>query len=183
MTTIGVISDTHIRAGGTRAMPQRVWELFADVNLILHGGDLTHERVISELEAIAPVLAVHGNNDTWELMQKLPTSRRIEIENCILGLTHGDLPGPSVSRVAPLPFEGNRHTAANAWSHFEHDGDISCVVFGHSHRPLCEWHDFEDRRILFFNPGSPTDKRYGPHYGLGILRIHGTEISPELILW
>lgn len=183
MTTIGVISDTHIRAGGARVMPQRVWELFADVSLILHGGDLTHERVLTELETIAPVLAVHGNNDTWELNQRLPTSRRITVESCVLGMTHGDVTAGGIARVAPLPFEGNRHTAANAWSHFAHDGDVSCVVFGHSHRPLCQWHEAEDRRVLFFNPGSPTDKRYGPNFGLGLLRIDGDKIEPELVLW
>lgn len=183
MTTIGVISDTHIRAIGTRVMPQRVWELFADVSLILHGGDLTHERVLTELETIAPVMAVHGNNDTWELEQKLPTSRRIKIEDCTLGLAHGDVPVQGIHRVTALPFEGNRHAAAHAWSHFAHDENISCVVFGHSHRPLCQWHDFEDQRVLFFNPGSPTDKRYGPNFGLGLLRIDGAKIEPELVLW
>jgi predicted phosphodiesterase len=34
-----------------------------------------------------------------------------------------------------------------------------------------------------FNPGSPTDKRYGPHHSLGILRIDGHKIEGEIITW
>jgi putative phosphoesterase len=128
--------------------------------------------VLTDLETIAPVLAVYGNNDGWELTNKLPQTRRVPVEECVIGLTHGDLSGRQSNR-APLEFAGNRYAAAQAWSHFEHDGDISCVVFGHSHRPLCEWHEVAGKRVLMFNPGSPTDKRYGPHHSLGILRSDG----------
>ena len=44
-------------------------------------------------------------------------------------------------------------------------------------------HEVAGRKILLFNPGSPTDRRYAPHYGLGILRIDGTQLDPELITW
>jgi putative phosphoesterase len=182
MTTIGVISDTHIRTGGKRQLPPRVFDDFKDVSLILHGGDLTSEHVLTDLETIAPVLAVFGNNDGWELTNKLPQTRRIPVEDCIIGLTHGDLSAGN-QIVKPLEFAGNRYAAAQALSHFEHDGDISCVVFGHSHRSLCEWHAVEGKRVLVFNPGSPTDKRYGPHYSLGILRVDGSQIEGEIISW
>jgi hypothetical protein len=69
------------------------------------------------------------------------------------------------------------------WSHFEHDGDISCVFSGIRIVPLCEWHEVAGKRVLMFNPGSPTDKRYGPHHSLGILRVDGSQISGEIITW
>ena len=61
--TIGLISDTHIPK---RAMcvPKRVFEIFENVDYIIHAGDLVELSVVDELEQIAPVLAVHGNMDT-----------------------------------------------------------------------------------------------------------------------
>ena len=65
---IGLISDTHIPK---RAMciPQRVFEIFKNVDFIIHAGDLVELTVIDELEQIAPVLAVHGNMDGPEVWQ------------------------------------------------------------------------------------------------------------------
>ena len=50
---IGLISDTHI-PDRAREIPQKVFETFDNVDLILHAGDLTSPKVIEELEKIAP---------------------------------------------------------------------------------------------------------------------------------
>ena len=178
---IGVISDTHLGASSRRVLPSLVFSEFEGVDLILHGGDLTHSRVISELETIAPVMAVRGNNDGSEL--GLPVSRRLELGGCIIGMAHGDRAHGSFT-PPPLPYPGNTHAAANALSHFVYDGDVSCVIFGHSHRPLCAWHPLSDKReILLLNPGSPTDKRWGPHFGIALLEIENGALTPETIQW
>ena len=62
--TIGLISDTHIPK---RAMcvPKRVFEIFENVDYIIHAGDLVELSVIDELEQIAPVLGSarqHGHS-------------------------------------------------------------------------------------------------------------------------
>ena len=57
--TIGVISDTHIPH--FKKLPEAIWEHFAEVELIIHAGDLSVLSVIAELETIAPVVAVQGN--------------------------------------------------------------------------------------------------------------------------
>ena len=54
---IGVISDTH------GYFDPRLPALFAGVDHILHAGDIGRYDIISELENIAPVTAVLGNND------------------------------------------------------------------------------------------------------------------------
>ena len=54
---IGVISDTHGKLRST------VFDAFEGVDLILHAGDIGGLDIITELEAIAPVQAVHGNTD------------------------------------------------------------------------------------------------------------------------
>ncbi|MBW2622762.1 MAG: metallophosphoesterase family protein, partial [Deltaproteobacteria bacterium] len=59
---IGLISDTHIPEAGD-SLPERVREVFSDVELILHAGDLHVLDVLDWLEQIAPVKAVRGNGD------------------------------------------------------------------------------------------------------------------------
>jgi hypothetical protein len=53
------------------------------------------------------------------------------------------------------------------------DSDI--IVFGHTHRPFNE--KVSDK--LFFNPGSPTDKRLEKNYTFGIIEIE-EEIKAEI---
>ena len=53
---------------------------------------------------------------------------------------------------------------------------VDCIVFGHSHIPLCE----KRENILFFNPGSPTDKIFAPFNSYGILEI-GEKVEGTII--
>lgn len=183
MRTIGIISDTHIRAGGKRQLPARVFDVFKDVDFILHGGDVTDDSVISDLETLAPTFGVHGNNDDWSVLERWPATRFLTIEGCNIGLVHGHL---AKGRSTPLDIAGNRETAGHALSHFLDESGAptaDCIIFGHSHRPVIFWHEVAGRKILLFNPGSPTDRRYAPQFGLGLLRIDNNELKPELILW
>jgi putative phosphoesterase len=184
---IGVISDTHLRFRGSRGIPPIVFERFEGVDLILHAGDLCVARAVDDLEALAPVVAVRGNNDGPEL--DLSESRRLELGGCIVGLVHGDRfargesdPQTGRSRVpSALPYKGNTQTGAFALSHFP-DADV--VVFGHSHRPLCVLHAREDgSQVLLLNPGSPTDRRFAAHFGIAILEVENGQASAEPILW
>ncbi len=182
MKRIGIISDTHIRDVTARGIPSEVFEAFQGVDLILHGGDVTVPEVLETLKTVAPVVVVRGNNDFGEL-RDLPVSLRVEVEEVVIGLVHGDEPafGRRVRSLENAP--GNKQTAANAISHFEFDGDIDCIVFGHSHRPLLRTHEVGGRSLLLVNPGSPTDKRYAPQYGCAVLEISGRQIEPRLITW
>ena len=54
---VGLISDTH---GQLRASAMHALE---GVELILHAGDVGNRDVLIELNALAPVQAVHGNVD------------------------------------------------------------------------------------------------------------------------
>ena len=55
---IGLISDTH------NHLDPRVPTIFAGVDHILHAGDVGLSLILNELELIAPVTAVLGNNDS-----------------------------------------------------------------------------------------------------------------------
>lgn len=185
---IGVLSDTHVTQGGKRVLPPRLWDDFQGVELILHAGDLVAPRVITELETIAPVLAVEGNNDPASL--HLPTFRRLELGGLIVGMAHGDRFASSsgASKVVPLPlsYPGNGQTSAFALSHVP-DADV--MIFGHSHRPLIAravlgGDLFErEREVLLLNPGSPTDKRWSANWGVAILEIERGAARAQALLW
>jgi len=57
MTMVGIISDTH---GLLR--PEALTALQGS-HLIIHAGDIGKPEVLTALEALAPVIAVKGNND------------------------------------------------------------------------------------------------------------------------
>ena len=180
MKKLDVISDTHLSEGGSRSLPARVFDYFAGVDLIIHAGDFTSRRALLELESIAPVLGVRGNNDPAHL--ELPRTRRIEIEGVVIGLCHGDR-GQNLVEKPLGQAAGNNSTAANALSLFEFEDDVRCLIFGHSHNPLLLWHRHNGRELLFFNPGSPTDKRFGPYFGCGMLTVNNGILEPKLWTW
>lgn len=37
--------------------------------------------------------------------------------------------------------------------------------------------------MTFFNPGSPTDKRWHPHFGIGLIDVTADRVRPDLILF
>ena len=154
---IGVLSDTHIPMRA-RYIPAEVFNAFANVDLILHAGDITEWSVIEELAALAPVEAVAGNMDR-ELRLKLERLRVIEVGKVKIGLVHGDGGGYSTPFGVRQYFSG-----------------VQCVVFGHTHRPYNEWHG----DTLVFNPGSPTDYRMMPMGSYGMLYVKDDHVWGEI---
>lgn len=154
---IAVLSDTHLRVGSS--LPRFVWENLTQIDMIIHAGDLTHMGVIEELACIAPVRAVRGNCDGWDV--SLPYRDLIECDGLRIGLIHGN---------------GGRgkSTPERAYAAFE-DTSVDLIVFGHSHMPFMEWRN----GILMFNPGSPTDKRREPQYSFGLLDIQQGQVNAK----
>jgi putative phosphoesterase len=85
---IGVISDTHLRSSA-KLLPNIIYQVFDGVDMILHAGDILIDEVIIELEAIAPVYAVAGNNDGYDMLVKYRRKKIIEAGGKRIGLTHG----------------------------------------------------------------------------------------------
>src|SRR5437867_6238640 len=83
---VGVISDTHIPY--FKKLPEAIWEHFAGVELVIHAGDLSILSVLSELETIAPVVAVQGNVEQEEVVLKLPIKREVDVGHCRIGIVH-----------------------------------------------------------------------------------------------
>jgi putative phosphoesterase len=162
--TIGVISDTHIYLHGRRMIPDGVIRLFrrAEVDLLVHLGDVNTRMVLEELAEIAPLIAVPGNNDDPELVFMLPETTRFTVGERTFGVLHG---------------HGGRTAKSEAIRLFA--GKVDCVLFGHSHMPLIERVD----DTILFNPGSATDRRWHEHFGVGLIRVANGRIKPDLILY
>ena len=79
---IGILSDTH---GWLH--PNLAHEL-QGVDLILHAGDVGSIEQIDELAAIAPVRAVWGNIDGWDLRHPYPEHDRFEVAGVRFWMTH-----------------------------------------------------------------------------------------------
>ena len=161
---IGVVSDTHMPRFG-KALPAALRAGLADVDVIVHCGDMVDAMAIPLFEQIAPLEAVAGNNDPSELQRRFGKRKILQFGAVRIGVTHGH--------------DGiGRSTLARAQSAFKNDR-VHAVLFGHSHVPYNETHG----NVLYFNPGSPTDRRRQREYSYGIIRIVENTLQPELIFY
>ena len=80
---IGIVSDTH-----DRVLSSLHAEL-ADVEEILHAGDVATTETLAEIETIAPVTAVRGNMDERPLADRLPEELVLERGAIRIALVHG----------------------------------------------------------------------------------------------
>ena len=159
-----VMSDTHVMSPNKK-LPDKLLEDLAAADLILHAGDIATADFLEELRRYAPVQAVYGNVDEVELKRVLPRRTVLEVMGRPLGLVHGDV-GPGGAVV-------------NAKAAFK-DGAVDVVIFGHSHMP---YRDYVGE-TLFFNPGSPTDRRLSPKFAYGrlVLREDGRLTAGHVFL-
>ena len=152
-----VLADTHIprRAKG---LPAGLTPHLESADLILHAGDLLVEDVLYELESYAPVRAVKGNVDGWDV--RLPEALDFGVEDVSVAMIHDS--GPKKGRWGRMRrrFPGAR-----------------IVVFGHSHIP---WLEDEDG-LMLLNPGSPTDRRRAPDHTFALLHVEAGGIRAEVL--
>jgi uncharacterized protein len=148
---IGIISDTH-----SLVRPE-VYEAFEGVDLILHAGDIGNHDVIIELEPIAPIKAVVGNNDS-HLSHKFEEKICFEVEQRIFNIQH-------------ILYDVPEETEA----------DSSLVkeifIFGHSHQPL-------NRQVgdtLYFNPGSAGPRRFNLPITVGRITVDKENVRGKII--
>ncbi|MBI4845789.1 MAG: metallophosphoesterase family protein [Candidatus Omnitrophica bacterium] len=147
---IGVISDTHIPVNQD-TLPEVVFEYFRDVDMIIHAGDLVDISVLEELRVITPnILSVCGNMDSASAQAKLPKKRIVEICGFKIGVMHGE--GAPSQVIDNLQKEFKK---------------VDAVIFGHTHRAFNE----VINGVLFFNPGSATDKIFAKENTIGILEL------------
>ena len=151
---VGIISDTH------GLLRSEVFERFAGVEHILHAGDIGPVDLLAELEAIAPVTAVWGNTDGWEVRGRVPEVARVELGGVAVVVVHGQQFG------SPTP-----EKVAGAYP------EAGLVVFGHSHRAVIQ----QAGSVLAVNPGSAGSARFRGPITCALAEIADGRVRVELI--
>lgn len=142
---LGVIADTH------GLLRPEVLDVFRDVDHILHAGDVGPLDLLAELEALAPVTAVYGNTDGWDVRARLPPVARVELDGFRVVVTHGDQLGSPTPEKLQAAFP-----------------DAEILVFGHTHRPILT---LVDVVVTVMNPGGAGPRRFDLPPSVGILEL------------
>jgi len=149
---IGVISDTH------GYLDPKIPELFAGVDHILHGGDIGLPWLILELEQIAPVTAVLGNNDVGLDFRETELAELDGRKFLLHHIVDPRKPADAIQRL--IIREGP---------------DV--VVFGHTHKPYSE----TIGRTLYFNPGYAGKPRFNLSRSVALLHSDAKGVRPEFL--
>lgn len=144
---IGVVSDTH-----GMARPEAM-DVLRGSEMIIHAGDIGGQKVLDAFKAIAPVVAVRGNNDLGEWARGLPKDEIVKIDEARIAVVH-------ILRVLDMDLTG-----------------IDCVISGHTHRASAKKKD----GVLYLNPGSAGPRKFGQPATVALLRVQGRALDAEII--
>ena len=136
-------------------LPQSVARAFKKADLIIHAGDIGDPNIIADLANIAPTKAVRGNMDMGAWTDRLGKNETITIQDKRLYVIHD---------VQDL----DRKRDANAY-------DV--VIYGHTHRPQVD----KQQGVLYVNPGSAVQPRYGYPPSVALLEIKENAINARLV--
>ena len=177
--TVAVLADTHIPDRVKRLHPQLIPNLKSKpVDLILHAGDISQEKVLENLNDIAPVYAVRGNRD-FLLTRSLPVTHWFLINKVKVFLTHGHLDVYHYWRdkvenlLHGYRFERYRQRLLGAAA----GADV--IIYGHSHHAENQFYE----QKWFFNPGScSVAEKPDFRLSFGIIRFHpGGEVETTIV--
>ena len=142
---LGIISDTH------GLLRPEVFEAFAEVDHILHAGDIGPPDLLTELETLAPVTAVYGNTDGWDIRSRVLQVASLRLDGFDIVVTHGDQFG------SPTPEKLNAAFP-----------EAEILIYGHTHRPLLTTVDVV---VTVMNPGGAGPKRFDLPPSVGIMEL------------
>jgi len=152
MIKLGVISDTHGH------LDRRVLPFFQGADHIVHAGDIGLPWLLLELENIAPVTAVLGNNDAGlnynETELLLLEKRKFLVHHIVDPRAPSDKIGRRIVRENP---------------------DV--VIFGHTHKRFCE----ALNQTLYFNPGYAGKPRFDLDRSVAMLTCDDSGITAEYL--
>ena len=144
---VGLVSDTHMPER-RRALPINLADIFNDVDFLLHSGDVGELWVLDQLSAIAPVIAVHGNDDTADAQRELPFQQIITVAGQRILLWHSHF--PDLAEEMAFRQDDDLYRSLQRSIDQGRRAGAQIVIFGHWHIPLVYRH--ED--MLIINPGA-----------------------------
>lgn len=144
---IGLISDTHM-PDRLAALPATIIPALRGVDLILHAGDVGELWVLDELSQIAPVVAVHGNDDTPAAQRELPYQQIVAVAGTRILLSHAHYPDRTEELASRVDDAWGPKLARRAA--MARPAGAGLMVFGHTHIPMACPVD----GVLLVNPGA-----------------------------
>jgi uncharacterized protein len=144
---VGLVSDTH---GLLR--PEAIAFLRGSDHIV-HAGDIGKPEILAQLQEIAAVTAVRGNNDTGDWADAIPEHASLQLGGVRILVLH------DVAELRALA------------------QDAHVVVTGHSHKPLVQ----QRGSVLFVNPGSAGPRRFKLPVCAGELLIEGGKARARLV--
>jgi uncharacterized protein len=167
IASIGLISDTHY-LDRMFDLPSSLADVWTNLDLILHAGDIGELSILDLLSKFAPVIAVHGNDEPEDVIKELPYQQIVAINGLRILLWHSHYPdpeeekakrkgtwGPKLERIAVRGCEVN----------------AKIVVYGHTHVPMI----YRYGDMLLINPGALSSGSYFTRQlvaSVGRLQIH-----------
>ncbi len=151
MTRIAVISDTHFGPSEIN-LPPDVLDALKNADIIVHAGDFTCGDMLKYMQSIGDFRGVYGNMDSRSIRAAIPERLMFVVNGVKIGVFHGDQ-GPT-GFIEPI---------AKAL----HTENCALVICGHTHNAFIE----KRESTIYFNPGSPTDKRFAKKNSYGIIEI------------
>ena len=171
--TIAVLADCHIHPGGGPEFPPAVLEALAGVDLIVTLGDMGEAAGLDQLAAIAPVLGVHGADDSDD-PRTAPQFRALSlgpagVVGCMFDAT-----------AAGLATSSEPFAAAPGWS------DAATELFGTGARILLHaaTHRAEIASVdgwTVVNPGSAVLPADGDARSFALLTVRDGAVTAEIV--
>lgn len=149
MPRVGIISDTH------GLLRPEAAAFLRGSDFIVHAGDIGDADILKELNALAPVTAVRGNNDKGPWAKAIAESQVLQVGNVFICVIHD---------VADLDLDP---IAAG----------FQVVVSGHSHKPAVQTRN----GVLYVNPGSAGPRRFRLPIAVAALDIAGVSIKAKVV--
>jgi hypothetical protein len=146
---VGLVSDTH----GLLRPEARAFAGGCDY--VIHGGDIGSAAILEQLSAMAPLIAVKGNNDRQSWAAHLPETEMIRVGGVFIYVIHD---------ISQLDIE-------------PHAAGVQVIVSGHSHKPLIEQRD----GILYINPGSCGPRRFKLPISVAEILVDGTKVKARTL--
>jgi putative phosphoesterase len=151
---VGLISDTHGK------LRPAIFDHFRDVDHILHAGDIGAPDLLAALEAIAPITAVWGNTDGFDIRQHVPERAERELGSRRILVIHGHQFGSPTPAALAAALPG-----------------FDILLFGHTHRPALE----QIGSTLIVNPGAAGPPRFNLRPSIAILELQADRANVQFI--
>jgi putative phosphoesterase len=146
---VGLLADTH----GLLRPEARAFLIGCDY--IVHGGDVGGPEILDELSAIAPLIAVRGNNDKAPWCARLPPTELIRMGNIFLYVIHN---------LDELDIDPEA-------------AGVRVVVSGHSHHPSIKERD----GVMYVNPGSCGPRRFKLPICAAEIIVSGNAVNARIV--